>query len=79
MVEVCEWSSLWLLIFRLRSCAGPHALACAAKTKGCVAALVVASVAPYDAEGLNWMAGQGQDSTPNMPWVSASWRTICLP
>lgn len=34
---------------------GPHALACAAKSDGCVAALIVASVAPYDAKGLDWM------------------------
>jgi hypothetical protein len=47
-----------LLIVQL----GPHALACAARLKGCVASLVIASVAPYDAEGLDFMAGQGQDS-----------------
>ncbi|KAK3680181.1 hypothetical protein LTR78_000558 [Recurvomyces mirabilis] len=41
---------------------GPHALACAARLKGCVAVLHVAGVAPYDADGLDWMAGQGQDN-----------------
>lgn len=51
-----------MLIFVLPD-SGPHALACATKLKGCVAAVVVASVAPYDAEGLDWEAGQGQDST----------------
>lgn len=41
---------------------GPHVLACAARLPGCVAALCVAGVAPYDAEGLDWMEGQGEDS-----------------
>lgn len=41
---------------------GPHALACAARLSGCRAALSVAGVAPYDAEGLDYLAGQGQDS-----------------
>lgn len=41
---------------------GPHALACAARLKGCIASLVIATIAPYDAEGLDFMAGQGQDS-----------------
>ncbi|KAF2480196.1 Alpha/Beta hydrolase protein [Neohortaea acidophila] len=35
------------------SAGGPHALACAAMN-GCVAAVVVAGLAPYDAEGLMW-------------------------
>ena len=41
---------------------GPYALACAARLPGCVAAVCVAGVAPYDAEGLDWTAGLGQDS-----------------
>lgn len=37
---------------------GPHALACAALLPDrCVAAATVGSVAPYDAEGLDWLAG----------------------
>lgn len=40
---------------------GPHALACAALLPNRVdAALVIAGVAPYTAEGLDWMAGMGQ-------------------
>ncbi|HZS94383.1 MAG TPA: alpha/beta hydrolase [Chloroflexota bacterium] len=40
---------------------GPHALACAARLPGRVdAALVIAGVAPYDAEGLDFMAGMGE-------------------
>lgn len=41
---------------------GPHALACAARLPGCVATVCVAGVAPYDGEGLDFLAGQGQDS-----------------
>ena len=37
---------------------GPHALACAALLPGrCVAAASLAGVAPYDAEGLDWLDG----------------------
>jgi pimeloyl-ACP methyl ester carboxylesterase len=40
---------------------GPHALACAAVLPGrCVAAATLASVAPYGAEGLDWLEGMGQ-------------------
>jgi pimeloyl-ACP methyl ester carboxylesterase len=39
----------------------PHALACAALLpERVVAAAVVGSPAPYDAEGLDWFAGQGE-------------------
>ena len=42
---------------------GPHALACAALLPDRVrAALVIAGVAPHDAEGLDWMAGMGEDN-----------------
>ena len=41
---------------------GPHALACAARLPGVAAALVIAGVAPSDAEGLAWSAGMGQDN-----------------
>src|SRR4051812_16746010 len=40
---------------------GPHALACAALLSGrCLAAATIAGVAPYDAAGLDWMAGMGE-------------------
>jgi pimeloyl-ACP methyl ester carboxylesterase len=40
---------------------GPHALACAALASDRVAAVAsLASVAPIDAEGLDWLAGMGQ-------------------
>nr|POF22260.1 hypothetical protein CFP56_36345 [Quercus suber] len=35
---------------------GPHALACAARLPACAAAAVFAGVAPYDAEGLDFLA-----------------------
>ncbi|MGN6333460.1 MAG: alpha/beta fold hydrolase [Motilibacteraceae bacterium] len=42
---------------------GPHALACAALLpERVVAAATLASVAPYDADGLDWFAGMGQDN-----------------
>lgn len=42
---------------------GPHALACAALLPGrCVAAATVAGVAPYDAEGLDWLDGMGAEN-----------------
>jgi pimeloyl-ACP methyl ester carboxylesterase len=41
---------------------GPHALACAARLGPAAAVLVIAGVAPYDAVGLDWLAGMGQDN-----------------
>lgn len=42
---------------------GPHALACAALLPDrCVAAATLAGAAPYDAEGLDWLAGMGEDN-----------------
>jgi pimeloyl-ACP methyl ester carboxylesterase len=46
-----------------RSGGGPHALACAALLGDRVAAAATfASVAPYDAEGLDFLAGMGEDN-----------------
>jgi pimeloyl-ACP methyl ester carboxylesterase len=46
-----------------RSGGGPHALACAALLGDRVAAAAtLASVAPHEAEGLDWMAGMGEDN-----------------
>ncbi len=42
---------------------GPHALACAALLpERCLAAATFAGVAPYDADGLDWLSGMGQDN-----------------
>lgn len=42
---------------------GPHSLACAALLQDrVIAAVAMASVAPYDAEGLDFLAGMGQDN-----------------
>ena len=42
---------------------GPHALACAALLpERCEAAAIIAGVAPYDAEGLDFLAGMGPEN-----------------
>ena len=42
---------------------GPHALACAAGLPGrCLAAASMAGVAPYGAEGLDWLHGMGEEN-----------------
>ena len=41
---------------------GPHALACGARLPAAAAVLVIAGVAPYGADGLDWMAGMGEDN-----------------
>jgi pimeloyl-ACP methyl ester carboxylesterase len=42
---------------------GPHTLACAAALPGrCLAAASVAGVAPYQAKGLDWLAGMGPEN-----------------
>lgn len=42
---------------------GPHALACAALLPDrCAAAATLAGVAPYPAEGLDWLAGMGEEN-----------------
>jgi pimeloyl-ACP methyl ester carboxylesterase len=47
---------------------GPHALACAALLPGRVAAAAtIAGVAPYDAEGLDWTAGMGEENRIEYP------------
>jgi pimeloyl-ACP methyl ester carboxylesterase len=41
---------------------GPHAMACAARLPAARAVLVIAGVAPYEARGLDWLAGMGEDN-----------------
>lgn len=41
---------------------GPHALACGARLAAAAAVLVWAGVAPLEADGLDWMAGMGEDN-----------------
>ena len=41
---------------------GPHALACGARLDGATAVLVIAGIAPYGAEGLDWMSGMGEEN-----------------
>lgn len=47
---------------------GPHAIACAALLPDRVtAAATIAGVAPYDADGLDWTAGMGEDNRIEYP------------
>lgn len=41
---------------------GPHALACAARLEQAVGTLVIAGIAPFEADALNWLDGMGQDN-----------------
>jgi len=41
---------------------GPHALACGARLGATAAVLVIAGVAPYGVEGLDWLAGMGEEN-----------------
>jgi pimeloyl-ACP methyl ester carboxylesterase len=50
---------------------GPHALACAALLpQRCLGAAVIAGVAPWDAEGLDFLAGQGAENIEE--WAAAT-------
>ena len=51
---------------------GPHALACAALLEGRVVAVAcLAGVAPYPAEGLDWLDGMGEDNITEFTAVLA--------
>jgi pimeloyl-ACP methyl ester carboxylesterase len=51
---------------------GPHVLACAALLPDLVtAAAALASLAPYDAEGLDWLAGFSQDAIDEVQLMQA--------
>jgi pimeloyl-ACP methyl ester carboxylesterase len=41
---------------------GPHALACAARLPGVIAAATIGGVAPYPADGLDWTVGMGAEN-----------------
>ena len=52
---------------------GPHALACAALLpERLIGAATVGCLAPYDADGLDWMAGMGQDNVASFRAALAS-------
>ena len=56
---------------------GPHALACAALLADrCAAAATIAGVAPYPAEGLDWMADMGQDNVDEFSAALAGGETL---
>lgn len=69
VVDVVADTDAVLQAFGVQSCVvgggsggGPHALACAARLEAAKAVLVVAGVAPFDADGLDFLAGMGQDN-----------------
>jgi len=47
----------------------PHAFACGARSERCLAAAAIAAPAPYPAEGLDWIAGQGEQNVAE--WEAA--------
>ncbi len=47
----------------------PHSFACGARSERCLAAAAIASPAPYPAEGLDWIAGQGEQNVTE--WAAA--------
>jgi pimeloyl-ACP methyl ester carboxylesterase len=56
---------------------GPHALACAVLLSDrCVAAASLASPAPWDAEGLDWLAGQGAGNVAEWDAALAGFDTL---
>ncbi len=56
---------------------GPHALACvAALPDRCLAAATIAGVAPYPAEGLDWMAGMGPENIEEFSAAIAGTETL---
>src|ERR1700737_4010062 len=56
---------------------GPHAPACAAPLADrCAAAATIAGVAPYPAEGLDWMADMGQDNVDEFSAALAGGETL---
>lgn len=55
---------------------GPHALACAARLPAAVAALVIAGVAPVDADGLAWTEGMGDDNLDEFGAAQAGEETL---
>jgi pimeloyl-ACP methyl ester carboxylesterase len=49
---------------------GPHALACAALVPDrCLAAATIAGVAPYEAAGLDWLAGMGPENVEEFSYA----------
>ena len=56
---------------------GPHALACAARLpERCRAAVTLAGVAPFDADGLDWMAGMGEENVTEFTLAAQGERAL---
>ena len=61
-VEILEALGVDSCVVGGGSSGGPHSLACAARLEAAQAALVVSSHAPFEAEGLDFLAGMGGDN-----------------
>lgn len=59
---VLDWLGAERCLIAGVSGGGPHALACGARLDGVAGVLVIAGVAPFEASGLNWLEGMGQDN-----------------
>jgi pimeloyl-ACP methyl ester carboxylesterase len=55
---------------------GPHALACAARSEGCRAAVSLAGAAPWDAEGLDQFGGMGPENVEEFHAAVAGEQTL---
>jgi pimeloyl-ACP methyl ester carboxylesterase len=54
---------------------GPHALACAALLgERVIKAASIAGVAPWESEGLDWLAGMGEETASPTSWSASSRR-----
>lgn len=69
VVDVCQDVSAVLDELGVEQClvagwsgGGPHALACAARLKQAIGAVAIASVAPAEAAGLDWLEGMGESN-----------------
>ena len=60
--EVLTWLGVNRCVVAGWSGGGPHALACGARLDEVAAVLIISGVAPFDAEGLDWWSGMGQDN-----------------
>jgi pimeloyl-ACP methyl ester carboxylesterase len=47
----------------------PHSFACGALSERCLAAAAIAAPTPYEAEGIDWLAGQGEQNLAE--WAAA--------
>lgn len=77
VAEIADHLKLQKLATWGYSAGGPHVLSCAAQLPDLVvAAATIASVAPYDAEGLDYLAGMGEGNVKEFDAVLAGEETL---